>query len=325
MDYPFLSIIVPTFNNSKDDISRCLQSIMNDIFINYEILIIDDGSQAEFSSYLDNLKICSQLRVYHIQHAGVSSARNFGVTESKGTYICFVDADDIVTNQFWCDIQRFYLHRDFSFEIIYGLVRSITKVNLSSAISKASACSKIKCDELLRTLDIWEKQKLYGHFFALGEKCMFSNDIGYLSRGPVARIVRRDLALKCFFDSDLSIGEDMIWNLKILKLDPKAGYISHIWYFYVLNLDSVTHAYNEKLVDSYKIMIARLFEYTSPDFQEEFKSKVFETLKEVAVNYFLTPSNSKSWWQKVKEFNKMSYSYPYNAINNLNSFSNMGG
>lgn len=91
-----LSIIIPVYN-IENYISRCLDSILIQDFVDYEIIIINDGS-------IDNsLSICNdyalkdkRVKVFSQKNSGVSIARNRGIEEANGDWICFIDGDDFI-------------------------------------------------------------------------------------------------------------------------------------------------------------------------------------------------------------------------------------
>lgn len=87
-----ISVVIPLYNKEKQ-IAYTLQSVFNQTFQDFEIVIIDDGSTdgsvAEVEKFSD-----SRIRLVHQQNAGVSAARNRGIEEAKGELIAFLDADD---------------------------------------------------------------------------------------------------------------------------------------------------------------------------------------------------------------------------------------
>lgn len=94
--YVMVSIIVPVYN-AQDSLERCLMSIIRQSYPQWELILVDDGSQD------DSLEICkrysekdSRIRVIHTENGGVSSARNTGIENAHGEYISFVDADDMI-------------------------------------------------------------------------------------------------------------------------------------------------------------------------------------------------------------------------------------
>lgn len=95
-----ISIIVPMYNAFKT-IERCLRSIMNQSFPDLEIIVIDDGSVDESQTIVKELaKKDDRIRYFRQENGGVSSARNHGIEVSTGEYICFIDSDDAVTDNY---------------------------------------------------------------------------------------------------------------------------------------------------------------------------------------------------------------------------------
>jgi glycosyltransferase involved in cell wall biosynthesis len=89
---PFFSVVVPVYNR-ESLITRCIDSIFNQDFENWELVIVDDGSTDEtrnvILSYDDE-----RIRYIYKENGGASSARNVALDNSNGTYIAFLDSDD---------------------------------------------------------------------------------------------------------------------------------------------------------------------------------------------------------------------------------------
>lgn len=118
-----ISIIIPLYNKEKSIVST-LQSVYEQTYTDYEVVIVNDGSTDnslnvvyDFSSRMDdgNLK----LRIISQTNAGVSAARNRGVKEAKGEYVAFLDGDDIWMPTFLEEAMR--LIKDYHGASIYGL------------------------------------------------------------------------------------------------------------------------------------------------------------------------------------------------------------
>ena len=91
-----LSIIVPVYNVEKF-LDECIQSIINQSFADFEIILIDDGSQDRSSQICDNYgRIDNRVSVIHKSNGGLADARNCGLRQAKGKYVAFVDSDDIL-------------------------------------------------------------------------------------------------------------------------------------------------------------------------------------------------------------------------------------
>lgn len=91
-----ISVIVPAYNVEKY-IVKCVDSIINQTFSDYELILVDDGSTDGTSVLCDELaKKSAKIRVFHKENGGLSDARNFALGKSKGEYVTFVDSDDYV-------------------------------------------------------------------------------------------------------------------------------------------------------------------------------------------------------------------------------------
>lgn len=91
-----VSIIIPVYNAGKT-IERCINSILNSSYTNFEILVIDDGSDKDTADECERLTLIdTRIKVIHQKNGGVSSARNCGLEKAKGNFITFVDADDSI-------------------------------------------------------------------------------------------------------------------------------------------------------------------------------------------------------------------------------------
>ena len=95
----YYSIIVPAYNASKY-IRDCIDSVLSQNYSNFELIIVDDGSTDETKSIVYEYSSDTRIKYVYQNNTGVSSARNKGILESNGDYICFVDADDVVSPNF---------------------------------------------------------------------------------------------------------------------------------------------------------------------------------------------------------------------------------
>lgn len=96
--HELLSIVVPAYN-IENYIGRCLDSLINQTYTNLEIIVVDDGSTDDTLSIIkDYEKKDKRIIVIHKENEGVFVARLTGMKKAQGTYIGFVDGDDIVEN-----------------------------------------------------------------------------------------------------------------------------------------------------------------------------------------------------------------------------------
>ena len=97
MSGPIVSIIVPVYNAEKT-IQRCVESILGQDFQDFELLLIDDGSQDASGALCDAFaQRDARVRVLLKENGGVSAARNLGLSQAQGVYLQFLDSDDWIT------------------------------------------------------------------------------------------------------------------------------------------------------------------------------------------------------------------------------------
>jgi len=148
-----ISIIIPSYNRAHT-IVKTVNSVLNQTFIDFEIILVDDGSNDNTEEILSEmLETDSRIKYFYQENAGVSAARNHGISLSDGEYICFLDSDDYYEDNFlekmydkvinhrlevcYCGFREFnktiirkkktkFLNRDFLSEYIAGIVAITT-------------------------------------------------------------------------------------------------------------------------------------------------------------------------------------------------------
>ncbi|RRJ93234.1 glycosyltransferase family 2 protein [Paenimyroides tangerinum] len=90
---PFFSIIIPLFNKEKF-LKATLESVFEQTFSDFEILVINDGSTDKSLEVVESIQH-KKIKIYNQKNQGVSAARNLGIEKSTSDYCCFLDADDI--------------------------------------------------------------------------------------------------------------------------------------------------------------------------------------------------------------------------------------
>ena len=89
----FVSIVVPLYNK-ENTIKKTIDSILNQTYKNFELIIVDDGSTDKSVDIVKSYN-SPKIRLYQKQNGGPSAARNYGVNKSYGDWIIFIDADDV--------------------------------------------------------------------------------------------------------------------------------------------------------------------------------------------------------------------------------------
>jgi glycosyltransferase involved in cell wall biosynthesis len=120
---PLISVIVPVFDAAKY-LSRCIDSILSQNYIDFELILVNDGSTD------DSLAICkryadkdTRVIVVDKPNGGASSARNRGLDVAKGDFLCFVDADDYVSQNYLDDLYH-DICRDNDIDLVmHGMIQ----------------------------------------------------------------------------------------------------------------------------------------------------------------------------------------------------------
>ena len=94
MKQPLLSVIIPVYN-TKPYLERCLNSVLNQTFKDFEVICVDDGSTDGSGDFLDEYALNDRrIKIIHKENGGLVSARKEGLSQTKGKYVAYVDSDD---------------------------------------------------------------------------------------------------------------------------------------------------------------------------------------------------------------------------------------
>jgi len=93
---PLISVIVPVYNGEKT-IEKTIESILNQTFLDFELIIINDGCQDSTLKVISTIQD-PRLKVFSYLNGGVSASRNRGLAQATGEFISFIDADDLWTS-----------------------------------------------------------------------------------------------------------------------------------------------------------------------------------------------------------------------------------
>lgn len=225
---PLVSIIVPVYN-VESYLKKCINSLINQSYLNIEILLIDDGS-------IDNSgMICEQyakkhnnVYVYHKKNTGLGLTRNYGLSYAKGKYITFVDSDDYAEKDL---IKRLIapILNDSSIDTVIG---GFTRINDSgrilaqkSNISTMYEKSKVKNELFPRMLGSLpdSKDTLKPSVW----NCLYSKKI--IDQYGLKFVSERKL-----------ISEDIEWDSHYFEYAKKVKLINSVSYYYRLNPNSLS-------------------------------------------------------------------------------------
>lgn len=224
-----LSIIIPIYNTSKF-LDQCLNSINNQKYNNYEIILVNDGSTDNSEQIC--LEFCEKndrFKYYKKTNGGSSSARNFGLSKATGDFISFIDSDDYIEND--------------SFEI---LVNSIVKYNADIIIFgryKDYGNKKIK-------VFASKKDKVYKPNKVICEMLSGKN----MDFSSWDKIYKKELWEDIEFPLGIT-GEDIVTIPKVIEKANKIIKIKECLYNYRYTPNSLTtSSYNSHTFDTLEIL-----------------------------------------------------------------------
>lgn len=257
-----IPIIVPIYN-SESFLSCCIDSILSQSFTDFELLLVNDGSEDDSGKICDEYMLKDRrIKVIHQTNCGVTSARRNGVEKAKGEYICFVDSDD-------------YLHDYY----LGDLYQNAGKITTGGIICAAQSEMTLDGPEfiqrlLCKTLDWGMPMKLY-------HRSLFETNVLNTPR-------------------DIHIGEDLIANIKIGLLTDKVIFIRSDGYVYRENPDSVTHTRKYSLAYEEMFMqeVENVLEGREADFEDELWLFKLRCWKNMVLNDVFVDKN-RAWVQRI--------------------------
>ncbi len=225
MNSPIISVIVPVYNVAAL-LPRCIDSLLNQKFTDYEVLLIDDGSNDGSGDICDEYKgKDARIKVIHQQNGGVSKARNRGIDEAHGEWLTFVDSDDYVTTEYLSDM---YACVELGIELVIHSLKHIRENG-----------------EMLYDYELPKEVKVYSTSdFALLVKEQYVSQRGY----TVSKLFNKQLldARSIRFNPEIKFNEDWVFLFSYLNVITGSVCCSPVSnYLYVDREGSLSHAEND--------------------------------------------------------------------------------
>lgn len=196
-----ISVILPVFNEEML-IERCVDSILKQTYKNFELIIVNDGSTdgtlEKIKKYNDN-----RIKIYSQKNQGAGQARNKGLEEATGDFICFVDSDDTINKNF---------------------------LEIMSKLLKEKQAQIVACSYSRNTHKIYElkKQEAFKYLIELPEKIPMS---------VCGKLFRKETIKEIYFDKSNHF-EDIKFAIEAFLKSDKAVYIEEKLYNYIRKNES---------------------------------------------------------------------------------------
>ena len=238
------SILVPVYNVEKY-LPQCLDSLVNQTYRDFEVILADDGSTDTSGKICDAYaqSYPELFRVFHKENEGILLTRRFSLQQAQGEYVLFVDSDDYVAPQLLEAVDEAFARHNCDM-VLFNFLR-FTEGNqdfLSPAIPFAGET----------VFEGKDKQALYRQFVLTN---MFVN--------MWIKAIRRDRIdiEEDYSNKNIAMCEDVIQSLPLFERCQRIVYLDKNLYYYRKNAGSMTLNYKDKVFDDFVISIMQVKKY----------------------------------------------------------------
>lgn len=223
-----VSIIIPVYN-AEEFLSKCLDSILSQVYSNIEVLLIDDGSKDKSLGICNSYaKKDNRIKVLHQENLGAAAARNIGLEHITGDYVMFCDSDDVVSEN-W--------------------VKHLIDANSDCVMPVCSSCNVVehlgkKTDISIQNDTLYSKNDYY-KFNEVGLAGFLWNTIFNASYIEDKHIRFRDQIDKADYN------EDLLFVMEYIKSVDYFVYVGYADYAYITRDNSLSRKYNPYYFDKY--------------------------------------------------------------------------
>lgn len=245
---PLISIIIPVYNATKF-LDQTITSCLKQDYPHLEIILINDGSTDDSKNICEKYQKASattpsaSILFFDRPHQGVSATRNFGLDHFSGEYFSFLDADDLLADNFISTLYALAKKNNLDY-ITSGYQRFVGNIPTSETQNPASTKSSRE------SLRIYDKSDFYKQLLDLNSGYNFCH-MKLMSKS--LRHIR--------FDESLSVAEDTLYNFKILNELNSFGATSAPLYFYRVHQNSTVRTFTEDYVEKYRKSLQKIGNY----------------------------------------------------------------
>ena len=277
-----LSVIVPIYNMEKY-LKRCVESIVKQTYKKIEILLIDDGSIDKSLEIANKLALTdNRIKVFHKENGGLSDAKNYGISKTRGKYITFVDSDDWIEANMYKEMMK----------------------NIIEKKSDIAICGRYIDYEDGRTIE-WKNN----NFLEMDNKkaILYLNSFYKFDMASWDKVYNR----KLFKNIKFPVGkkcEDAYTTYKLFALSKKIIYIPISFYHYFQREGSISRS-NEINMD-YIYAAKKSMEYIKENFNNIYFSGItnyvfsIKSTYQIAIEKKISLKNNKEIQEMIKDSKK---------------------
>jgi len=239
------SIIVPIYN-VEEYLEKCIDSILAQTYENFELILVDDGSPDNCPQICDEYaKKDKRIKVIHKENGGLVSARNIGIKNAIGDYICYVDGDDWIVSNFLKDINEVILSNENIDIVIF---------NMRRIYSDYTQNIEFYVEEGLYNKERLEKE-VYPYMMYDSRRPFCT---GLIFPAACNKIYKRELLIEHHCENEkIKMGEDNAFVFECILYSNNVYFLDKILYEYnQLNPTSFANSYDKNRFDNNEILIS---------------------------------------------------------------------
>ena len=238
-----VSVVLPIYNVEKY-LNRCVKSVINQSYKNLEIILVDDGSSDNSPAFCEDWKKKdSRIKVVHKKNAGLGYARNTGIENATGEYICFFDSDDYIALD---TIEKAYSQaiKEKSDVVVFGFCNVKSNVETEKVVIPKTekvtySGSEVQNLFLADLIGPDVKNGTQTNLWMSAWASMYSLDM--IKKASWKFVSEREI-----------ISEDIYSLLELYKYVNSVSVLSEALYFYCENVGSLTHTYKKNRYNKIK-------------------------------------------------------------------------
>lgn len=229
---PRLSIIVPVYQ-AKEYLEKCINSILEQSFVDFELILVDDGSDDGCERICnDYAKKDERVKIIRQENQGVSSARNTGLDYATGKYIAFVDADD-------------WVEKDLFEESINAIEKSKADILYHGFVK--DICSDTEKEPVMKGMP-----EIEGVLSKRTMKEYILKQNGEINVNVFSYIFRKKVLDDIKFNTNMSYAEDTVFVMQTLAKVRSYCLLKNCGYHYNVRVGSAAYRWQPKMVECYK-------------------------------------------------------------------------
>ena len=271
---PLISIIIPVYNATKF-LDQTITSCLKQDYPHLEIILINDGSTDDSKNICEKYQKApattpsASILFFDRPHQGVSATRNFGLDHFSGEYFCFLDADDLLAENFISTLYALAKENNLDY-ITSGYQRFVGNFPTSepqkpefakssneeprNAVSTKSSRKETRKPKSVKSsresLRIYDKSDFYKQLLNLNSGYNFCH----------MKLFKKSLR-HIHFDKSLSVAEDALYNFKIINELNSFGATSAPLYLYRIHQNSTVRTFSKDYVEKYRKSLQKIENY----------------------------------------------------------------